>query len=159
MPGMSRTFHYRQSQPPRQSYAPMAGKPTPSSREPPCQWNQAPVTLIYQWKIKGGKRGEGRHNPKAKQIQKVPWKHCTKHMELMPTRPITLAPPHWPTDRQQETVLLVVNGIKFHLTSLILHQKHLYKWSVKIFTPLFEKTHVGAVSMQLLKTSNFIGSP
>ena len=42
---------------PRQSYAPMAGKPTPSSHEPPRQWNQVPVTLIYQWKNKGG--GEG----------------------------------------------------------------------------------------------------
>ena len=31
---------------PRQSYAPMAGKPAPSSHEPPRQWNQAPVTLI-----------------------------------------------------------------------------------------------------------------
>ena len=40
---------------PTQSYAPMAGKPAPSSHEPPCQCNQAPVTLIYQWKkIKGG---------------------------------------------------------------------------------------------------------
>ena len=39
---------------PRESYAPMAGKPAPSSHEPPRQWNQAPVTLIYQWKNKGG---------------------------------------------------------------------------------------------------------
>ena len=38
----------------RQSYAPIAGKPAPSSHEPPRQWNQAPVTLIYQWKNKGG---------------------------------------------------------------------------------------------------------
>jgi len=35
---------------PRQSYAPMAGKPTPSSREPSRQWNQAADTLIYPWK-------------------------------------------------------------------------------------------------------------
>ena len=42
---------------PRQSYAPMAGKPAPSSHEPPRQWNQAPVTLIYRWKNKGG--GDG----------------------------------------------------------------------------------------------------
>ena len=33
---------------PRQSYAPMAGKPMPSSHEPPHQWNQAPVTLSCQ---------------------------------------------------------------------------------------------------------------
>ena len=43
---------------PRQSYVSMAGKPMPSSHEPPRQWNQAPVTLIYQWKNKGG-RGIG----------------------------------------------------------------------------------------------------
>ena len=42
---------------PRQSYAPMAGKPAPSSHEPPRQWNQVPVTLIYQWKNKGGEEG------------------------------------------------------------------------------------------------------
>ena len=156
---MSRTLHFMQSQPPRQSYAPMAGKPSPSNHEPPRQWNQAPVTLIYRCQIKGEKRWGKRHNPKAKQSKKVQWKHCTKHMKLMQARLITLAPPNWPTDRQQETVLLVVNGIKFHLTSLILHQKHLYKWSIQIFTPLFEKIHVIAVRMQLLKTSNFIGSP
>ena len=41
---------------PRQSYAPMAGKSTPSSHEPPCQRNQAPVTLINSGRIKGGGR-------------------------------------------------------------------------------------------------------
>ena len=39
---------------PRQSYVSMAGKSMPSSHEPPHQWNQAPVTLIYLWKNKGG---------------------------------------------------------------------------------------------------------
>ena len=42
---------------PRQSYATMAGKPAPSSHEPPCQCSQAPVTLIYQWKNKAGRDG------------------------------------------------------------------------------------------------------
>ena len=42
---------------PRQSYAPMAGKPVPSSHKSPCQWNQVPVTLIYQWKNKGRSDG------------------------------------------------------------------------------------------------------
>ena len=32
----------------------IAGKPMPSSHEPSNQWNQAPVTLIYQGKIKRG---------------------------------------------------------------------------------------------------------
>ena len=49
----------------------MAGKPMPSSHEPSNQWNQAPVTLIYQGKIKmgGGEGGEGwgrKNNPKDK---------------------------------------------------------------------------------------------
>ena len=35
----------------------MAGKPAPSSHEPPRQWSQAPVTLIYQWKNKWGRDG------------------------------------------------------------------------------------------------------
>ena len=43
---------------PRQSYAPIAIEPVPSSYEPPCQWYQSPVKQIYQWKNKGG-RGEG----------------------------------------------------------------------------------------------------
>ena len=30
-----------------ESHTPMAEKPMPSSHEPPRQWNQAPVTLIY----------------------------------------------------------------------------------------------------------------
>ena len=38
---------------PRQIYAPIASKPAPSNREPPCQWKQAPVKQIYQWKNKG----------------------------------------------------------------------------------------------------------
>ena len=43
---------------PRQSYAPIASKRTPSSHiEPPRQWNQVPVTLIYQWKNERGRDG------------------------------------------------------------------------------------------------------
>ena len=34
----------------------MASKPTPANHELPLQWNQAPVTMIYQW---NNKRGEG----------------------------------------------------------------------------------------------------
>ena len=41
----------------RQSYTPMVGKPVPSNYEPPHQWNQAPVTLIYQWKNKRWEEG------------------------------------------------------------------------------------------------------
>ena len=43
---------------PRQSYAPMAGKPAPSSHEPRRQWSQALVTRIYiSGKIKEGRGG------------------------------------------------------------------------------------------------------
>ena len=45
---------------PRQSYAPMVGKAVPSSNEPPCQWNQAPVTLINSGRIKGERDGSKR---------------------------------------------------------------------------------------------------
>lgn len=55
----------------------MAGKPAPSRNEPLCQWHQAPVTLIYQWKIKEGMGGGWRkHNPKAEQSKWLLWKHC-----------------------------------------------------------------------------------
>ena len=53
----------------RQCYALMAGKLTPSSREPPHQWNQAPVPVIYQRKIKGREGLEERHNLKAEQSE------------------------------------------------------------------------------------------
>ena len=52
---MSSGFHFFAKPAPRKSYASMAGKPAPSSHEPVHQGNQAPVTLIYQWKkIKEG---------------------------------------------------------------------------------------------------------
>ena len=36
----------------------MAGKPASSSHEPPRQWEEAPVILIYQWKnIREGRVG------------------------------------------------------------------------------------------------------
>ena len=41
----------------KQSYSPMASRPELSSLELPHQWNQAPVTLIYQWKNKAGGGG------------------------------------------------------------------------------------------------------
>ena len=51
----------------RQCYALMAGKLTPCSHYSPHQWNQAPVTMIYQGKIKGREGLGERHNPKAEQ--------------------------------------------------------------------------------------------
>ena len=53
----------------RQCYALMAGKLTPSSHEHPHQWNQAPVTMIYQRKIKGREWLGERHNLKAEQSE------------------------------------------------------------------------------------------
>ena len=52
---MSRGFQLWHSQPIDRvtMYAFMAGKLVPSSLEPLCQWNQTPVTMIYQWKNKG----------------------------------------------------------------------------------------------------------
>ena len=52
---MSRGFHFLQSQPLDRVTPPWLVKPAPSSHEPVHQRNQAPVTLIYQWKkIKEG---------------------------------------------------------------------------------------------------------
>ena len=47
---MSRGFHFLQSQPLDRVTPPWLVKPAPSSHEPVHQRNQAPVTLIYQWK-------------------------------------------------------------------------------------------------------------
>ena len=41
----------------------------PSSHEPPHQWNQAPVPMIYQIKIKGREGLGERHNLKAEQSE------------------------------------------------------------------------------------------
>ena len=80
----------------------MVGKPAPSSHEPPRQWNQAPVTLIYQWK---NKKGAGR----GKWPVLSTWRWCKQGWL------------HWPltrtTDRQHAMALLVVNCVKLHLTS------------------------------------------
>ena len=56
---MSRSFHLWHSRPLDRitMYPFMAGKLLPTSLEPPRQWNQAPVTMIYQWKNKGGRDG------------------------------------------------------------------------------------------------------
>lgn len=79
----------------RQSYAFMAGKPAPSSRESPGKWNQEPVTLI----IEGG-------------VGKKP--------NLVHPRLTALAPLHWPlTDN--EMARLVVNCLKFHSISCKIH--------------------------------------
>ena len=53
----------------RQCYALMAGKLPPCSHEPPHQWNQAPVPMIYQRKVKEREGLGERHNPKAEQSE------------------------------------------------------------------------------------------
>ena len=85
---------------PRQSYASMAGKPTPSSHKSPRQWNQVPVTLICQWKnlgvCGGGGGGEGgqTNDLKVKRRERPPGKCCTGHMEVMQARLTALQPNH-----------------------------------------------------------------
>ena len=82
---------------PRQSYASMAGKPAPSSRKSQRQCNQVLVTLICQWKNKGGGGGRdrGRTNDlKAKRREWPPGKRCTEHMEVMQARVTALEPHH-----------------------------------------------------------------
>ena len=71
---------------PRQSYTPIAGKAASSSHESPCQWNQPPVTLIYQWKNKGGRDGGKRMIQRLNEESGRQKKHCTEHMEVMQGR-------------------------------------------------------------------------
>ena len=82
---------------PRQSYASMAGKPTPSSHKSPRQWNQVPVTLICQWKnlgVGGGRDGGQTNDLKVKRRERPPGKCCTGHMEVMQARLTALQPNH-----------------------------------------------------------------
>ena len=73
-----------------QCYVPIAGKPVPSSHEPPRQWNQVPVTLINSGRKKGEGWGE-KNDPKAKRREWQPGKPCTEHMEVMQARLTALA--------------------------------------------------------------------
>ena len=133
---------------PRQSYAPMAGKPAPSSHEPPRQWNQAPVTLIYRWKNKGegrdgGKRMIQRLNEESDRQENTvlsTWRWCKQaYLRLSQTAD------RWPRPRSSLlTVLNKFNFIKFRQrlrkssSSLCLnHQNRLFKRcsSVNLFRP------------------------
>ena len=102
---------------PRRSSA-CHGKPAPSSHEPPRQWNQAPPTLIYQWKNKGvGGGGEGRermiqrlNEESGRQENAVlrTWRWCKKGwLRLSQTTD------RWPRPRSLLTVLKII-----YLTSL-----------------------------------------
>ena len=103
---------------PRQSYAPMAGKPAPSSHEPPRQWNQAPTTLIYQWRKKrgggrdGGKRTIQRPNEEnGRQENTVlrTWRWCEQGWPRLSQTTY-----RWPRPRS----LLLTVLKRFYLTSL-----------------------------------------
>ena len=71
---------------PRQSYTPIAGKPASSSHETPCQWNQAPVKLIYQFKNEAGRDGGKRMIQRLNEESGHQKKRCTEHMEVMQGR-------------------------------------------------------------------------
>ena len=55
---MSRGYHLWHNQPLDRVTLPRLANP-PSCNESPRQWNQEPVTLIYQWKNNGGGGGGG----------------------------------------------------------------------------------------------------
>ena len=78
----------------------MAGEPAPSSHEPPRQWNQAQVTLIYQFREKnkeGGGGGVGEKDwSKGYTKGEAARKRCTKHKETMQTSLTALKPTQWP---------------------------------------------------------------
>ena len=85
----------------------MAGKPTPSSHEPPHQRNQAPVTLIYQWKKRGSRYGGKRMIQRLNEEEWLQgnavlstWRWCKHGWPCLS---------HWLTP-----ALLVVNCVKFY---------------------------------------------
>ena len=87
--------------------------------EPPCQWNQAPVTLIYQWK---NKREGWRYmnDPMAKQREWSPGNAELKAHRANASK----ADRAWATaltaDWQHATALLIVNCVKFRFIHAIL---------------------------------------
>ena len=100
-----------------QSCSPMAGKPMPSSHWPPHQWNQAPVTLIYQWKIKWGERW-GKSTIQKLNEESAAREHHSKHIELMQARLTAFEPLHWLlTLTTRDGAPCNVTFVKFHLTS------------------------------------------
>ena len=109
VPGVFRGFHFWHSQPLDKVMPSMAGKPAPSSHEPPCQWSQAPVTLIYQWKNKwgrdGGKRMIQRLNEESGRQENV----VLSTLEVMQARLTALYPNDWPLTTPS---LLVINCVK-----------------------------------------------
>ena len=100
---------------PRQSYAPMAGKPAPSSHEPPRQWNQAPVTLINSGRIKGGRDGGKRmiqrlneENGRHENTVLSTWRWCKQGWPRL-----SQTTDRWP--RPRSLLLTVLNKYLFNL--------------------------------------------
>ena len=114
---------------PRQSYSPMAGKPAPSTHEPPRQWNQAPVTLIDQWKNKGGRDGG------IRMIQRLKEESCRQENAELSTwrwcrqgRPrLSQTTDRWP--RPRSLFLTVLNNL--WALPMLLEYTH---FSVYVFT-------------------------
>ena len=52
-------------------------------------------------------------NPKAKRSECPPWKRCTKHMELMQARLISLVPPHWLLTDNKSPCSLLLTALNF----------------------------------------------
>ena len=103
---------------PRRSYATMAGKPAPSSHEPPRQWNQTPTTLIYQWRKKGGGGRDGgkrtiqrpnEENGRQENTVLSTWRWCEQGWPRLSQTTY-----RWPRPRS----LLLTVLKKFYLTSL-----------------------------------------
>ena len=121
---------------PRQSYAPMAGKPAPSSHEPPRQWNQAPVTLINSGRIKGGRDGGKRmiqrlneENGRQENTVLSTWRWCKQGWPRL-----SQTTDHWP--RLRFLLLTLLNKCLFNL---ILNKlfKGLFRFPHVILFPVF----------------------
>ena len=100
----------------RQSYAPIAGKTSPFSHEPPRQWNQATVTVIYQWKNKASSLQEN--------AVLSTWRWCSTADCNEPN--------DWP-----RSLLLTVLNILFNLIFITVHSSDSFTLSVFLFSFLF----------------------
>ena len=104
----------------RQSYAPIPGKTSPSSHEPPGQWNQATVTVIYQWKNKASSLQEN--------AVLSTWRWCSTADCNEPN--------DWP-----RSLLLTVLNILFNLIFITVHSSDSFTLSVFLFPSCSAMAH------------------
>ena len=86
-----RGFHFWHRQPLDRVTSPWLANPSPPAMSPQTNGtrHQAPVTLIYHWKSKGGRDGGKRM---IQRLNEESGHQATEHMEVMQERLTTLEP-------------------------------------------------------------------